>query len=192
MVPIPAIPATRASADAVDRLSYIPTVEVKVSDKSILDKTASRAQLSGVLGGAATRTCVSVNSRNLLYPSHEFQPWRPSKPGGPGLLLYPTPEQPWQGDVQTVFVALYMAKYRYAGEYRLMADEPLSPDEFTALPLAVSVAPSSQTRSESADLTAYRPNKNGRAISRRRCSTRRSASVSRRGVTRRARPPYKR
>ncbi|KAM5539717.1 hypothetical protein V8D89_006530 [Ganoderma adspersum] len=136
VVPVPASPAIRASADAVDRLCDIPSLEVKVSDKSLLDNTASRAQLSAVLGGAATRTCVSVNDRNLLYPSHEFQLWRPSKPGGPGLLLYPTPEQPWQGDVQTVFVALYMAKYRYAGEYRLMEDEPLSPDEFNALPLA--------------------------------------------------------
>ena len=136
--------------DAVDRLGDIPTLEVKVSDRFLLDKTASRAQLSAVLGGVSTKPCVSVNNRNLLYSSHEFQLWRPSNPGGPGLFLYPTAEQPWQGDVQTVFVALYMAKYRYAGEYRLTEDEPLSPDEFNALPLAVSAVPSS-VASEYAD-----------------------------------------
>ena len=138
-VPVAASPRARTSADAVDRLGDIPSLDVKVSDKTLLDKTASRAQLSAVLGGPAKRTCVTANGRNLLYSSHEFQLWRPSKPGGPGLLLYPLPEQAWQGDVQTVFVALYMAKYRYAGEYRLMQDEPLSTDEFNALPLAVSV-----------------------------------------------------
>ncbi|PIL29265.1 hypothetical protein GSI_09315 [Ganoderma sinense ZZ0214-1] len=134
--PVPANSGMRTSADAVDRLCDIPSLDIKVSDKSLLDKTASRAQLSAVLGGASRRTCVTVNDRHLLYPSHEFQPWRPSKPGGPGLLLYPIPEQAWQGDVQTVFVALYTAKYRYVGEYRLTQDEPLSPDEFNALPLA--------------------------------------------------------
>nr|VWO99487.1 Tetrathionate reductase subunit B (Tetrathionate reductase subunit TtrB) [Ganoderma boninense] len=114
-IPVPARSRARTSADAVDRLGDIPSLDVKVSDKG---------------------TCVTVNDRNLLYSSHEFQLWRPSKPGGPGLLLHPSPEQAWQGDVQTVFVALYMAKYRYAGEYRLTQDEPLSTDEFNALPLA--------------------------------------------------------
>ncbi|KAI1790099.1 hypothetical protein LXA43DRAFT_947736 [Ganoderma leucocontextum] len=137
MVSAPESSATRASADAVDRLCDIPSFDVKVSDKSLLDKTANRAQLSVVLGGPATRTCVSVNHRNLLYPNHEFQPWRPSKPGKPGLFLYPSSEEQWQGDIQTIFVALYMAKYRYVGEYRLTAAEPLSPDEFNALAPAV-------------------------------------------------------
>ena len=52
--------------------------------------------------------------------------------------MYPSPVEQWQGDVQTAFVALYVAKYRYVGEYRLEAAEPLSPDEFNALPPAVS------------------------------------------------------
>lgn len=132
---------TRTNVNAVDRLCNIPSFDVKLSNKFLLDKTANRAQLSAVLGGTAKRTCVSTDDYNLIYPCQEFQPWCPSTPGKPGLFLHPSPEEQWKGDIHTLFVAQYKTKYRYVGEYKLEAAEPLSPDEFNALPSGVSDRP---------------------------------------------------
>ncbi|TBU59791.1 hypothetical protein BD310DRAFT_816507 [Dichomitus squalens] len=123
--------------DAVDRLGDMRTLDVQISDKTPLLKVATRLQLSTILGGCSLRTCVSSNGRNFFYPTHEYQPWRPCNPGQPGLFLHANPTAQWEGDIQTVFVALYQAKYRYVGEYKMTQAEPLSSDEFKTLSSAI-------------------------------------------------------
>ncbi|EJF55946.1 hypothetical protein DICSQDRAFT_184070 [Dichomitus squalens LYAD-421 SS1] len=119
--------------DAVDRWGDMRTLDVQISDKTPLLKVATRLQLSTILGGCSLRTCVSSNGRNFFYPTHEYQPWRPCNPGQPGLFLHANPTAQWEGDIQTVFVALYQAKYRYVGEYKMTQAEPLSSEEFKTL-----------------------------------------------------------
>ncbi len=82
--------------------------------------------------------CVPAGGRNFLFPTLKQNPRLPAGAGMPGLLLRANEEPEWRGDVQTVFVGLRGAEYKYVGEYRLTRGERLSVEEYRALAAPVS------------------------------------------------------
>lgn len=85
------------------------------------------------------RMCVPVGGRNFFFPTLKQNPRLPTDVGMPGLLYRANVEPEWKGIVQTVFVGLRGAEYKYVGEYRLTLGERLSVDEYRALAAPVSV-----------------------------------------------------
>ncbi|KAI0640396.1 hypothetical protein C8Q79DRAFT_1015179 [Trametes meyenii] len=75
--------------------------------------------------------CTQDNAgRNFLFPQLERNPLLPQRLREPGLLYRVNDEWGWQSGVQTLFVGLRPAKFRYYGEYELVRAQPLSPAEF--------------------------------------------------------------
>ena len=121
-----------------DHLAGLTHLAVHPSNPALLQRTLSRRRFSEVLGGNAMRMCVPLGARNFLFPTLKQNPRLPASAGAPGLLLRANAEPEWRGDVQTVFVGVRGAEYRYVGEYRLTRGERLGVQEYRALGAPVS------------------------------------------------------
>nr|VWO99479.1 Cytochrome P450 monooxygenase BOT1 (EC (Botrydial biosynthesis cluster protein 1) (Calcineurin-dependent protein 5) [Ganoderma boninense] len=127
-------PPSPSSASAPhDHLAGLTRFAAHPSNAALLQSTLSRKRFSEVLGGNTMRMCVPLGARNFLFPTLKQNPRLPSAPGLPGLLFRANVEAEWRGDVQTVFVGVRGAEYRYVGEYRLMRGERLGVEEYRAL-----------------------------------------------------------
>ncbi|PIL29267.1 hypothetical protein GSI_09317 [Ganoderma sinense ZZ0214-1] len=126
--------SSSASAPAPhDHLAGLTRFAVHPYNPALLQSTLSRKRFSELLGGNTMRMCVPLGARNFLFPTLKQNPRLPASPGLPGLLFRANVEAEWRGDVQTVFVGVRGAEYRYVGEYRLTRGEPLGVEEYRAL-----------------------------------------------------------
>ena len=94
--------------------------------------TFKRNDIARILGGHPQTMCVSTGGRNLLFPTLSMNPWLPSAPGAPGLLLRASAGRQWKGDVQTVFMGLAGGQCAYMGEYELTFGGPVDVREYQA------------------------------------------------------------
>lgn len=116
--PGPSLTLTHTLSEA--RLANLASYPVPPAQAALATaSTFKRNDIARILGGHPQTMCVSTGGRNLLFPTLSMNPWLPSAPGAPGLLLRASAGRQWKGDVQTVFVGLAGGQCAYMGEYEL-------------------------------------------------------------------------
>ncbi len=84
------------------------------------------------------RAFLGGHRHHFLFPNLQLNPEAPRQPGAPGLLCRATDRAPWGDLAMKVLVRIRDNHWHYMGDYKTIKAEPLSVEEFLALPESVS------------------------------------------------------
>ncbi|KAL0948898.1 hypothetical protein HGRIS_009010 [Hohenbuehelia grisea] len=124
------------------RIGSAKAYNIELTQK-LQEATFSRAFISSIYGGSTMSTFPTISPAFLaihglddfMYPTLEYNPYAPSRPGAPGLFfrVIPGPADAWD-KVQRVIISPKSGVWIYVGQYKLEPAPSLTVEEWLSQP----------------------------------------------------------